>query len=66
MPGNRPDFGVNLFYREDFVHLYDELYSPGIKPSRSWSLPVPVDPLGVELVGKTLVPDYDLATGGRL
>jgi hypothetical protein len=36
----RLDFRVNFFYREDFVYLYDELSSPGKKPSRSWGLPL--------------------------
>jgi hypothetical protein len=35
----RPGFHVNLFYREDFVYLYDELSSPGKMSSRSCRLP---------------------------
>jgi hypothetical protein len=27
--GMRPDFQVNFFYRENFVYLYDELFTPG-------------------------------------
>jgi DNA-binding SARP family transcriptional activator/tetratricopeptide (TPR) repeat protein len=37
--GIRPGFHVNLFYREDFVYLYDELSSPGKMSSRSCHLP---------------------------
>jgi hypothetical protein len=31
----RLGFRVKHFYREEFVHLYDELSSPGNKSSRS-------------------------------
>jgi hypothetical protein len=39
MPGNRPCFRVNFFYREDFIYLCDELFTLGKMSSRSWSLP---------------------------
>jgi hypothetical protein len=37
-PHLRHCFREEIFYREGFVYLYDELSSPGIKSSRSWSL----------------------------
>jgi hypothetical protein len=32
----RSGFRVNFFYCEDFVHLYDKLFTPGKRSSRSW------------------------------
>jgi hypothetical protein len=34
----RSGFLVNFFYREDFVYLYDELFTLGKMSSRSWGL----------------------------
>jgi hypothetical protein len=36
----RLSFRVNFFYREDFVYLYDELFTSGKMYSRSWALPL--------------------------
>jgi hypothetical protein len=38
MPDMRPGFRENFFPGVYFMHLYDELSSPGIRYSRSWSL----------------------------
>jgi hypothetical protein len=34
-----PGFDVNFFYCEDFMHLYDELFTSGKISSRSWTPP---------------------------
>jgi hypothetical protein len=36
-PFCRRYFREEIFYREDFVYLYDELFTPGKRPSRSWA-----------------------------
>jgi hypothetical protein len=44
----RLGFRVNFFFGEDFVYLYDELFTSGKMSSRSWWLPrahPPVDPI---------------------
>lgn len=33
MSDSQPSFGVNFFYREDFVRVYDELFTLGIMSS---------------------------------